>query len=146
MASVDPLPRIYRNNRIDPQPHFITSTLQQIGAEKAIIDVRSSFLIDVCKLVSVNAEAYNSLFVFFLHEKIDSSILRYVKSMINRNVAAFRKHGFIMGWLMTVDRLIHEADESSVSPIVYHNGRAKIYDPIENNDFWWFHPDEENQD
>jgi hypothetical protein len=51
---------------------------------------------------------------------------------------AFKKHGFFIGWLMTVDRLIHEIDEESVSPLVNYKGRAKIFDPVENNDFWWF--------
>jgi len=62
------------------------------------------------------------------------------------SVMAFQKHGFIMGWLMTVDRLIHEPNEGKVSPIVYVNGRAKILDPVENNDFWWSHQDEQGQD
>jgi len=44
-----------------------------------------------------------------------------------------------MGWIMTVDRLIHEGEEEKkVSPVVYHRGRWKIYDPVENNDFWWY--------
>lgn len=55
---------------------------------------------------------------------------------------AFKKHGFVMGWLMTVDRLIHEADEGDYSPRVYHGGRMKIYDPVAQNDFWWYKPDE----
>ncbi len=51
---------------------------------------------------------------------------------------AFRKHGFIMGWIMTVDRLIHEgSEETSVSPVVKIDGEEKIFDPVENNDFWW---------
>lgn len=61
-------------------------------------------------------------------------------------VMAFKKHGFFMGWLMTVDRLIREADEGSFSPLIYHNGRVKILDPVENNDFWWFPRDGEGQD
>jgi len=54
------------------------------------------------------------------------------------SVEVFKKHGFFIGWVMTVDRLIHEADEDSVSPLVYHYGKVKILDPVENNDFWWF--------
>jgi len=53
-------------------------------------------------------------------------------------VEAFKKHGFFVGWMMTVDRLIHEADEASISPLVHQNGKIKILDPVENNDFWWF--------
>jgi putative component of membrane protein insertase Oxa1/YidC/SpoIIIJ protein YidD len=54
------------------------------------------------------------------------------------SVQAFKKHGLVMGWLMTVDRLIHEGDEWTVSPVNNRNGKGKIIDPIENNDFWWY--------
>jgi len=37
---------------------------------------------------------------------------------------------FFVGWVMTVDRLIHEGDEGSVSPLVRRNGRLKILDPV----------------
>lgn len=54
---------------------------------------------------------------------------------------AFKKHGFVKGWLLSVDRLIHEGkEETAVSPRIYSDGRWKIYDPVENNDFWWSHP------
>jgi len=57
------------------------------------------------------------------------------------SILAFKKHGFIMGWLMTVDRLIHEGkEELTVSPMTYYHGKIKIYDPVENNDFWWYKP------
>jgi hypothetical protein len=60
---------------------------------------------------------------------------------------AFRKHGFIMGWMMTVDRLIHEgSEEASVSPFVYMNGEARIFDPVENNDFWWYSQEGDDHD
>lgn len=60
---------------------------------------------------------------------------------------AFRKHGFIMGWMMTVDRLFHEgSEEKAVSPLVYVRGRMKIYDPIENNDFWWYKPHQDRHE
>ena len=54
---------------------------------------------------------------------------------------AFKKHGFFVGWAMTVDRLIHEGDEGSVSPVVRRNGQFKVLDPVENNDFWWYSKD-----
>jgi len=54
------------------------------------------------------------------------------------SVQAFKKHGLAVGWLMTVDRLIHEGDEWSVSPVKNRGGKVKIIDPIENNDFWWY--------
>ena len=53
---------------------------------------------------------------------------------------AINKHGFLIGWMMTVDRLIHEGEaETAVSPTVLSEGKWKIYDPVENNDFWWYH-------
>lgn len=56
-------------------------------------------------------------------------------------VQAFKKHGFFMGWMMTVDRLIHEGkEETAVSPLVFSGGKWKIYDPVKNNDFWWYPP------
>ena len=54
---------------------------------------------------------------------------------------AFEKHGFFLGWMMTVDRLIHEGqEETRVSPVVYSEGTWRIFDPVRNNDFWWYHP------
>jgi hypothetical protein len=61
-------------------------------------------------------------------------------------VQAFEKHGFFMGWMMMVDRLIHEGqEERSVSPVIYRSGTWKLYDPVENNDFWWVHPDRKRE-
>ena len=52
---------------------------------------------------------------------------------------AMKKHGFFMGWMMTVDRLIHEGkEETSVSPYIESDGELLIFDPVENNDFWWY--------
>jgi putative component of membrane protein insertase Oxa1/YidC/SpoIIIJ protein YidD len=63
------------------------------------------------------------------------------------SVQAFRKHGFFVGWMMTVDRLIHEGkEETAVSPLVYYKGKLRIYDPVENNDFWWYGHREKGQD
>ena len=54
------------------------------------------------------------------------------------SVQAFEKHGFFIGWIMTVDRLIHEGEEAGVSPLVHQNGVTRVLDPVENNDFWWY--------
>lgn len=52
---------------------------------------------------------------------------------------AFEKHGFFMGWMMTVDRLIHEgSEETRVSPYIEMEGELRIFDPLQNNDFWWY--------
>jgi putative component of membrane protein insertase Oxa1/YidC/SpoIIIJ protein YidD len=51
---------------------------------------------------------------------------------------AFRKHGYLVGAVMTADRLIHEADESGIAPRVDVGGRIRSFDPVSQNDFWWY--------
>lgn len=51
---------------------------------------------------------------------------------------AFRKHGPLMGFFMTADRLMRDnisAEEFSPPRSVY--GVLRFYDPVEDNDFWW---------
>jgi len=57
------------------------------------------------------------------------------------SLQAMEKHGFFFGWMMTVDRLLHEGkEETKVSPVIYFEGNWRIFDPVQNNDFWWYHP------
>ena len=56
------------------------------------------------------------------------------------SLLCFEKHGIVTGWVMTCDRLLHEADEMRKGPVVYSNGVERSYDPVENNDFWWHGP------
>jgi len=56
------------------------------------------------------------------------------------SIQSFKKHGFLVGWMMTVDRLFRcGRDELRLSPQVMVNGERRCYDPPENNDFWWHH-------
>lgn len=49
-----------------------------------------------------------------------------------------QKHGMMIGWIMTMDRLMRcGRDETKLSPEVFINGKLKTYDPVEQNDFWW---------
>lgn len=51
---------------------------------------------------------------------------------------SIRKHGMIIGWMMTCDRLMRcGRDETKISPIIIVSGKWKYYDPVERNDFWW---------
>ena len=78
---------------------------------------------------------------------VDGDRCPSIPSCSSYSVQAFKKHGFIMGWFMTVDRLIHEgSDEEKISPVIYSNGRWMIYDPLENNDFWWHHEHEDHDE
>ncbi len=50
---------------------------------------------------------------------------------------AVSKHGFIIGIVMTVDRLIHENNEVDMAKEIIVGGAMRYDDPVENNDFWW---------
>lgn len=62
----------------------------------------------------------------------------YFPSCSNYALLAIRKHGAVIGTVLTFDRLQHEADEVRTSPPILTGGQMKIYDPLENNDYWWY--------
>ena len=79
--------------------------------------------------------------------EVDGDRCPSIPSCSSYALESFKKHGLLMGWLMTVDRLIHEGrEETLVSPLVYSNGEWKIFDPVENNDFWWFPMDRKHDE
>lgn len=51
---------------------------------------------------------------------------------------AVERHGFIVGSIMTADRLIHESDEMTCAPMVEVVGSVRHLDTLDNNDFWWY--------
>lgn len=53
-------------------------------------------------------------------------------------ILAVQKHGFIAGWIMTVDRIIHENNEMDTADIMGSGDEARFHDSVENNDFWWY--------
>ena len=60
------------------------------------------------------------------------------------SMECLKKHGFLTGWVMTCDRLMRcGRDELKVSPQVMINREWKCYDPVENNDFWWYEKQDE---
>lgn len=50
---------------------------------------------------------------------------------------ALRRHGAVMGTLMTVDRLVQEPEIHARAPRIRVHGHLRGYDPIEAGDFWW---------
>ncbi len=56
------------------------------------------------------------------------------------SVQAFRKHGPVIGIILSADRLIHEADEQRYARIIRVGNRYRYDDPVEANDFWWAAP------
>ncbi|MCG6536284.1 MAG: membrane protein insertion efficiency factor YidD [Syntrophales bacterium LBB04] len=53
-------------------------------------------------------------------------------------VEAIKKHGCLIGSVMTSDRLIHEANEADHAPVIEKDGHIRYYDPVGGNDFWWY--------
>ena len=53
---------------------------------------------------------------------------------------AFAKHGAVLGFLLTAERLMHEGNEGLVAPRIRKHGRWRVYDPLEANDKWWRRP------
>jgi hypothetical protein len=62
----------------------------------------------------------------------------YYPSCSNYALLAIRKYGAVLGTVITFDRLQHEANEGRTSRPILTDGQTKIYDPLENNDFWWY--------
>lgn len=52
---------------------------------------------------------------------------------------AIRRHGPILGVILTADRLMHEADERELATIVMIDGTPRGLDPVEAN-VWWQRP------
>lgn len=54
------------------------------------------------------------------------------------SVESIRKHGPVIGIMMTADRMMHELDEQNHAPLIRVGGRYRYSDPVRNNDFWWY--------
>ncbi len=65
----------------------------------------------------------------------------YYPSCSNYALLAIEKHGAVLGSIMAFDRLQHEANEVRYSPLIVVGGEIKVYDPLENNDYWWYKSD-----
>jgi len=60
-------------------------------------------------------------------------------SCSNYSKQCFEKHGLFIGWMMTCDRLMRcGRDELRLSPWIFVDGKLKCYDPVNDNDFWWY--------
>jgi putative membrane protein insertion efficiency factor len=69
---------------------------------------------------------------------VDSNRCAMTPTCSSYSVSAIKKHGALMGWIMTCDRLLRcGRDEVRLSKKSGISGRRYSYDPVENNDFWW---------
>ena len=54
-------------------------------------------------------------------------------------ISAIEKHGALIGWMMTFDRLIRcGMDETHLSSEAIVDGHWKYIDTLGQNDFWWY--------
>jgi uncharacterized protein len=53
-------------------------------------------------------------------------------------LSAIEKHGVLLGWFMTCDRLMRcGRDEIDISPEIIVDGKVKTFDPVDRNDKWF---------
>lgn len=70
---------------------------------------------------------------------IDGSDCPMYPSCSQYGLTCFHKHGFLLGWMMTVDRLYRcGRDELQRCATVKVDGHLKCFDPVQYNDFWWY--------
>ena len=100
-------------------------------------------------ILEEKAKTHTGLFtypVFFFQKFIssaDGDRCRMYPSCSNYAIKAFKKHGNIIGWIMTCDRLVRcGRDEIMLSDPIWINGKKHFQDQVENNDFWWHDPSE----
>jgi len=70
---------------------------------------------------------------------IDGKNCPMYPSCSSYSLQCLEKHGLFIGWVMTCDRLLRcGRDELRLSPEIVVNDELRCYDPLENNDFWWW--------
>jgi putative component of membrane protein insertase Oxa1/YidC/SpoIIIJ protein YidD len=88
--------------------------------------------------ISMTAPVFTSLLTFFsaVISPVDGDRCPSHPTCAAYSKQAYQKHGALVGTLMTVDRLIHEADEHKFSPRIEVYGVKRIYDPLSANELW----------
>ncbi len=94
----------------------------------------------------MDSDVCMSCFLVGLYKKyispVDGSDCPMYPTCSEYSIQCFKKHGAPMGWIMTWDRLLRcGRDELRLSPGILVNKEAKCFDPLENNDFWWYDED-----
>ncbi len=103
------------------------------------------FFIILLLILSLNrlvyAEDQSFLFKFYQNHisVVDGNRCPMYPSCSKYASESFKKHGPIIGWVMSSDRLIRcGRDEEKISGNIIIDHEKLIYDPLEANDFWWF--------
>jgi len=87
---------------------------------------------------SMTAPFFSSLLTFFskVISPVDGDRCPSYPTCAAYSKQAYQEHGALVGTLMTIDRLIHEADEHKFSPSIQVHGVSRIYDPLSANEVW----------
>lgn len=92
---------------------------------------------------SIPAQVFDAYLRFF--QKVISPVDGARSAMYPTGSAyarqAFAKHGTLLGFVLTAERLMHEGNERLVAPRIRKHGRWRTYDPVEANDRWWYGAD-----
>ncbi len=68
---------------------------------------------------------------------VDGERCTMVPTCSHYGLQAIRKHGALLGFMMTADRIVHEYEEQRFVPSVWDGRMHRFLDPVENNDFWF---------
>ncbi len=92
--------------------------------------------------LSIQAEEDTILFRFYQKyiSTVDGDRCGMYPSCSRYCEQAIKKHGLLVGWIMSCDRLIRcGRDEQKLSDTIKQpDGKLLILDPIWSNDFWWY--------
>ena len=91
---------------------------------------------------NLNVPAYllkNTVKIFIKYiSRVDGDKCQMYPTWSHYSLQVVEKHGFFMGIVMTADRLIHESNEMDYAPIINTGNELRYFDPVSNNDFWWY--------
>ncbi len=76
---------------------------------------------------------------------IDGDRCPMIPSCSSFGIHAIKKHGLLLGIVMTTARLTHEQGEMAIAPRIRTHDGFRFYDPVENNDFWFIKTDKKQQ-
>ena len=88
--------------------------------------------------VSIPAQVFDAYLRFFqkVISPVDGARSNMYPTGSDYARQAFARHGAVLGFLLTAERLLHEGNERLVAPRIRKHGRWRIYDPLDANDAW----------
>jgi putative component of membrane protein insertase Oxa1/YidC/SpoIIIJ protein YidD len=123
-------------------PAFAARDSLDVHSDEGVVGPSGIKSQTVKKTGSQGATVFTALITFFQEviSPVDGDRCPSYPTCAAYSKQAYQKHGAVLGTLMTVDRLIHEASEHDFSPTIKVYGVNRIYDPVTANEFWLRHP------